>query len=555
MKNIYAILFSLVLGSVYGQQTVGLFQYTPESFNGYTLFSPLRSNKTFLINNCGQVAQSWDSNYLPSQSSYLLDNGHLLRAVKTEGLSHPRINAGGGGERVQEVDESGQIVWDFVYFDSNHRMHHDVEPLPNGNVLILAWEYKSQAEALAAGRNPAYLPDLAIWPEMIIEVEPEGSTGGKIVWEWHLWDHLIQEFSSGRANFGVVKDHPELMDLNFVSEIPELGDADWLHLNSIDYNPELDQILFCSAGLNEIYIIDHSTTSAEAAGHSGGKSGKGGDFLYRWGNPISYQRGTAANQRLYEIHDAHWIPQGLTDAGKILLFNNGRDRPGGNASSVDLIAPPMGANGTYELTDGSFYGPLDPEWRYQDGDWYSSFISGSQRLPNGNTLICSGAEGRFFEITPTQKVVWEYINPETHQGPTIQGNPVPLSGSLAGNIVFRATRYAPEHPGIQQLNLTPGAPIEPQALPSSADCEILTSTNTLAAETWAVFPNPSDGRFTFETNLPGSFYLEVIDLQGKVQSAFWVESTPMLIELGALSPGLYFLRSNGRILDKLVIQP
>ena len=294
MKAVYLFLLFISSLSLSAQQTVGLFQYTSESFNGYTLFSPLRSSSTFLIDNCGWVVHRWESDFLPSQSVYLLENSHLLRAAKTPGITHPTINSGGGGERVQEIDAAGNILWDFTYFDPTHRMHHDIEPLPNGNVLILAWEYKSYGEAIAAGRNPALLPDLALWPEMIIEVKPNGTNSGEIVWEWHLWDHMIQDYDPSKANFGVVKDHPELLDLNFVSDIPELGDADWVHLNSIDYNPELKQILFCSAGLNELYIIDHSTSTAEAASHSGGDSGKGGDLLYRWGNPLAYRNGTTA---------------------------------------------------------------------------------------------------------------------------------------------------------------------------------------------------------------------------------------------------------------------
>lgn len=60
-------------------------------------------------------------------------------------------------------------------------------------------------------------------------------------------------------------------------------------MNGIDYNPVLDQIALSTHNLNEWYIIDHSTTTAEAATSSGGNSGKGGDLLYRWGNPAAYQ--------------------------------------------------------------------------------------------------------------------------------------------------------------------------------------------------------------------------------------------------------------------------
>jgi hypothetical protein len=53
-------------------------------------------------------------------------------------------------------------------------------------------------------------------------------------------------------------------------------------------------------------------------------------------------------------------------------------------------------------------------WSYsapKKTDFYSSFISGTQRLPNGNTLICSGANGTIFEVTPEKAIVWKYVNP------------------------------------------------------------------------------------------------------------------------------------------------
>ena len=98
--------------------------------------------------------------------------------------------------------------------------------------------------------------------------------------------------------------------------------ADWNHVNSVQYNAELDQIILSSHNQNEIWIIDHSTTVEEASGHTGGVYGKGGDFLYRWGNPSIYGRGTSNDTKLGGQHDAHWIANGLPGAGNILIFNN-----------------------------------------------------------------------------------------------------------------------------------------------------------------------------------------------------------------------------------------
>src|SRR5262249_52369420 len=110
--------------------------------------------------------------------------------------------------------------------------------------------------------------------------------------------------------------------------------ADWTHANPVSYNAKLDQVMVSPRGFSEFWIIDHSTSKAEAAGHKGGRHGKGGDLLYRWGNPEAYRAGTAADRRLFSQHDPHWIPEGLQGAGHVLVFNNGGGRPDGNYSSV-----------------------------------------------------------------------------------------------------------------------------------------------------------------------------------------------------------------------------
>lgn len=415
-----------------------------EAGEGYTLFAPNRSTITYLVDTDGQVAHQWKSQEPPGQSVYLLENGNLLR---TATVGDNQVFRGGGeGGRVQEIAWDGSVVWDYVYSSEEHLQHHDVERLPNGNVLLIAWERKTAAEAIAAGRDPQLLDSGEFWPDHLIEVEPIRPSGGKIVWEWHVWDHLIQDFDSSKAGYGDVAAHPELVDINsdrvreplsdeeneelleelqalgYVGELPEedaparrigLGGPDWNHTNSIAYHAGLDQIVLSVHNQNEIWIIDHSTTSAEAAGHSGGRSGKGGDLLYRWGNPQSYGRGTARDQQLFAQHDAHWIPEGRPGAGHLLIFNNGTREGTRSWSSVDEIAPPVDDEGNYEMQVSGVFGPALPTWTCssKDGvDFSSGHISGAQRLLNGNTLICSGDSGRFIEVEASGEAVWEYVN-------------------------------------------------------------------------------------------------------------------------------------------------
>jgi len=439
---------------------MGLFQYDQGSIDGYTLFSP--NQETYLIDNCGKLIHSWQSNYMPGNSVYLLENGDLIRTCKT---TSSVFSGGGIGGRVEKYDWNNNLLWSYNFSDNNYHQHHDIEIMPNGNILVLCWERKLLIDAILAGRDPSLLADNELWPTYIIEVEPQSSNGINIVWEWHLWDHLVQEFDPGKLNYGVVANTPELLDINFYGNNDK---KDWLHCNSIDYNEDLDQIVISSRKLSELYIIDHSTTTSEAATHSGGISGKGGDILYRWGNPMSYQNGSLTDKQLFGQHDVHWIDNDLIDGGKIMIFNNGQNR---GYSSIDIIDPPKDANDYYYLSN-NIYGPISPEWIYTDPnptDFYASYISGVQRLPNGNTLICDGAHGSFFEIDSTETIVWNYVNPVTPSGALIQGNTIPMSNNGNGtiNATFRCERYLPTFGAFTGRNLTPGNYLEINPLPSS----------------------------------------------------------------------------------------
>ena len=128
--------------------------------------------------------------------------------------------------------------------------------------------------------------------------------------------------------------------------------SDMMHTNAVDYNAELDQIALSSYHYSEVYIIDHSTSTKEAAGHSGGRWGKGGDLLYRWGNPKNYKRGDDESMQLFAQHDVHWIDDGLPGAGNILIFNNGFAANRASTTVVELT-PPMNADGSYTRLVGT----------------------------------------------------------------------------------------------------------------------------------------------------------------------------------------------------------
>ena len=311
------LIFISLVSLVQSQQTVGLFLNTEESLNGYTLFAPMAGKTTYLVDNCGYVVNYWDSDYFPAHSAYLLEDGSLLRSAIIVNES-----ARGGVER---FDWEGNMVWELNFNYKNYASHHDIEYLPNGNILLIAREEKSAEEAIEMGIDTNIISNKTIVTEIIIEVEPTGNNGGNIVWEWHVWDHLVQDFDESKLNYAVVAEHFELVNINFISDIAFLGGGiDWIHANSIDYNEELDQILISSRHFSEIWIIDHSTTTEEAASHTGGQYGKGGDILYRWGNPQCYDRGDPDDQAFFNQHDAYWIPENYPDAGKIMVYNNNK---------------------------------------------------------------------------------------------------------------------------------------------------------------------------------------------------------------------------------------
>ena len=471
--------------------TVGLTHRDSGASDGYILFAPISSLPTFLIDTRGRLVHSWLSRYRPAFSCYLLENGNLLRTAKDYYTQFP---GGGYGGLVEEFDWDDSLTWSYGYSSETYCQHHDIEPMPNGHVLLIAWELKTRAEAVAAGRNPNLLVQDVLWPDHLVEVDPAGDS---IVWEWHLWDHLIQDFDSSKANYGIVADHPELVDLNFVAA-GERAVADWNHTNSVYYNEQLDQIVLSVHHFSEVWVIDHSTTTEEARGHIGGRRGQGGDILYRWGNPQTYRAGTRAGQRFFGQHDARWIEPGLPGAGHIMVFNNGYLRPDSNYSTVDEFIPAVDSTGHYPRpAPGAPFGPDTLVWQYRADpptSFFSGEMSGAHRLPNGNTFICSSGNGELIEVTPGAHVVWRYVNPFAGAAPLFQGD------SITENVVFRATQFGPDYPGLAGRSLAPGYPIERYRNPFPGVGETRGAPAGTAG--LQVAPNPcrNDCRFT----LPGA---------------------------------------------------
>ena len=375
----------------------------------YTLFAPLSSTNTLLIDHSGETVHTWKNDHRPALSVYLLENGELLRPggmsdIKDVFYDEFKGNAG----LIEILDWDSNVVWSTTLSTDTYLSHHDVEQLPNGNILAIVWEAKTAEEALALGRTK--VSGETLWADAVYEIcrasATKKCTDGEIVWRWSTWDHVAQNVDKTIRSTYVksLSKNSDKVDINYFTGA---GAADWTHANAVDYNAETDQILLSVRDFNEYWILDHSDASQ--------------GIVSRVGNPAAY--GGSGEQTLFVQHDAHWIEEGLSGAGNILVFNNGGDRPDGDYSSVDEFCYQGNNCEVGEIVSSYSEGP--------SGDFYADHISGAQRLENGNTLVCSGIEGHLFEYNSNNEIIWEYDY---------------------NSQIFRATRYNGDYSGLFELD-------------------------------------------------------------------------------------------------------
>ena len=542
-KLIYILLIFSNLTLLSQVNTLGTISLTEEAYDGYTLFSSYKN--TFLINNCGQVINQWSSDYLPGHSVYILPNGNLIRAGRKDTST---ITFGGVGGIVEMFDWDGNLVWEFIYSNDEHRLHHDIYPMPNGNILVLAATVMSNEETILAGRDPNLVGGSGIlYNEQILEIKPIGTNDYSIEWEWNFNDHLIQDYDDTKNNYGVIEEHPEKLDINFLND--RIPAENWLHVNSIQYDETLDQIVISSRNLSELFIIDHSTTTEEASGDTGGTYGKGGDFLYRWGNPVAYRQGNEDNRTLFGQHFPHIIKPGLKDEGKIILFNNGTDREPA-FSEVMIFSAPTTSPGIYTYEPDSSYGPEAAEFTYssnEDNNFTSGILSGAIRLPNENLLICDGNSGRLFEITATNDIVWNYIIPMNNTTGEISSQGDVLE---SGNSTFRGIKYSTDYEGFTGKDVTPGDPIESNF---NLNTCLSLSTDNLLNNNITIYPNPVIDLININTSLT-ILEVEIYDVLGKRLN--YIKVNNRKIDVSGVNSGVYILKIKteiGIILKKILL--
>jgi len=554
MRLVCLFLLSVVfLPTAFSQNTVGLLSYKPwQSYDGYNMIFPHNQPNVYLLNNCGEIVHVWEDEdtFRPGNTAYLMNDGRLIKTKRPAAIAGNPIWAGGGGATVEIRDWDNNLEWTFTKNDSLERLHHDIAVMPNGNILMISWELISEEAAIQAGRDPSTMAEGELWPDYILEVDPSTD---EVVWEWHAMDHLIQDFDATKDNFGVVADHPEKININWDKNS---GKADWLHANAIDYIFDaefgLDHVLLSIPYFNEVWVIDHSTTTAEAATGSGGDTGKGGDLIYRWGNQQAYNQGDSTDQKLFFQHDVHWVDTYLDNShplyGKLAAFNN---RVGADFSSFVFWTPPWEMYSFSYLQDDGVFNPIDFDLSITHPiptELYSTGLSSIQALPNGNFLACSGRFGYSVELTPSNEIVWEY------KTPLLAGNPVNQGDTLLinNNLTFRIVRIPLDNPAFEGRDLTPQGYLELN--PDTELCATILPVREIENEYQLnIFPNPTSGQITIEWNFAGMVDIEIFDYLGQQIDAFYGMGGRKYCSLENYAAGVYYLRINKSETKKFIV--
>lgn len=424
-------------------------------FRGYLLFMVTGiaadvqlDNTVYLLDPDGNIAHTWDAHEpgAPEVASvWLLENGTLLRQQPIGDYLDLEGTQVGSYGILQLVDWDGKVLWEYERcIVGQHCLHHDMKPMPNGNILAMAHVAFSRDEVMHWGATDS-APTVQF--EQVLELKPnldDGST--EIVWMWNSWDHIVQDVDPNKPNYGIVHEEVGKHDINQ----RRLG-REHLHMNSVDYHPERDLIMLSAPRASEIWLIDHSTTTDEAAGSTGGRHGKGGDFIYRWGNPAAYDRGAPGERILGGQHDARWLLDRPGAGGNITIHNNsagqipGAPDPiswnlGTRYSSALEVAVPFNSDGFIERESGRpFKGEIT--WQYQaypDSTWFSPFMSAVERLPNGNTLITNSHNMRIFEVTPDGEIVMDFVLERL----------LPEELGRSGGRIWRAFKLPIDYPGL-----------------------------------------------------------------------------------------------------------
>lgn len=514
---IYIVFFGMTSHPIMGQFDIS--QIDERASDDLILFSRSFGNKTYLINKCGEIINEWSHDDRAGLSSRLLNNGNLIRAERTIETCCLQTSAG-GLIKIQDWDNA--VVWEFNAAVGNETQHHDFTVMPNGNILYLGWEEigKEKMDSLGSNSSGALL-----WLEFVREIKPIFPDTFETIWEWKIENHVIQNLFPDKINHReTISEHPGKVDINYIGPASFSRLHHW-HINAIDYNPERDEIILNARNNSEIWIIDHSTTTEEAASDSGGKSNKGGQILFRWGNPEAYEIGTRDSLKLYGSHGIDWLDD-TEMKGYILFFNNGDVRAEGSYSTIEAIKPSYDSMGNYSVRNDSLYALDDHKIIYgeeENQNLWSRYLSNAVKLENGY-LINEGSPGRIFEIDNTKDIVWQ----------------VQMTGSSIG--VFKVFSYPLDFEGFDNRNLTP---INSENIVSDFElCEFTSSNSDLRLQEVSVYPNPATNQLNIHLERVSKITLINSDSQTVLNKTY--ELGNKTIDISRFPKGIYFLQiANG----------
>jgi hypothetical protein len=494
--------------------------------DGYVILGTYAGKTTLLLDKDGKTVKTWNHTALNGYSCYLLPNGNLLWSGQANGAAPPNSQPKNG--IIEEDDSTSKAVWTYTLSNDSMVLHHDMKPMPNGHILAISFHYVVKAAAVAAGIESSLMgaTDKGILCEKLVEIDPKGAKGKEIVWEWRLVDHIVAQAQAAG--------HPEKFGGGMVSS---LWYGQWMHLNGMDYNEDKDLIVFSSRLLSECYVIDHSTTTAEAKGSTGGQYGKGGDLLYRWGNPANF--GASSTYTLDCLHSTTWIPNGYPGAGNIMFFHNNQQGPGkkpAEQSQIIEIKPPVDADGKFICESGKPFGPAQPTWKYApSSDFYSRFMSSAMRMPNGHSIghetypskdippdgTSLNTNSRIREVDSAGTIMWTY--------------------TLTTGNVSKIMYYPSSYIGVRKLLGLPVVAVENKI---DAAKSLLSSPRIRQLRQCVNFSNVAG----CEINL--------FNLQGKQVRSINPQSTSYVLEAGLFPHGMYFAKitSNNRVADLQMIQ-
>ncbi len=529
-----------------------------QQWGDYTLIATGNSSSATLIDTNSAVVHTWSGlSSSTGYSCYLTKGGILYRTIK---VTNGSFAGGGSTGGFQKLDWKGNLLWEYKASDATQQAHHDIHVMPNGNVLMIVWEVKTSAQLLAAGNTTPHTSN----PDKIIEVQQTGLNTGNIVWEWHAFDHVCQSADATKPNYYTnVSSAPHLLNINYKNGV---NNKDWLHLNGLDYNVALDQIIVSSHNLNEFYVIDHSTTSAQAATNTGGTSGKGGDFLYRWGNPVAYNVSSpVANFDV--MHDAHWVPTNCPRAGYMVAFNN--KGVSSSISAFDIIQPPLVGSAYTMPAAGMAMLPAAYNKRITCSGG-STNMSNSQQLPNGNHLYSLAVpSGRVYEVDSNGTTLWNYtasgnLPQATRYSACEISNQAPTTATITHNGGILTASSNVNYQWYANGTIIAGATSQTYTPPTSNNTsyQVITKDSFLCASKISdpytilpagissnmlkgisIIPNPFVNSIEINgTNLPNNFSVYLVNIHGQV---LMTENNKTKLNVSALPAGQYFITIKG----------